>query len=196
MAKSLGVSDLSASLQGEWLSRVRKYIKAAMNNPTPLAHEVKTEMLFSNNQYEEAIAEAQRAIALDSNDADGYEGMAWALISSGRPEEAVNFIKRAMRLDPHYPGRFLRIRGMAHFGMEQYKEASDLIERYLRHHPEDGWYQAPLAAAYAYAGEKEKAKAAYEKCLKTPGCNASFGYKNGKDALRLMDGLRKAAGLD
>jgi TolB-like protein/class 3 adenylate cyclase len=84
-----------------------RYLQMAMDNPTPLAHQVASKMLIDSHKHEEALAEAERAVALDPNDANSYLAMANALIYAGRPKEAFDFVERAMRVDPHYPAYYL-----------------------------------------------------------------------------------------
>jgi len=194
----LGVSaEAMPSLAGE-------YLKEALNDPTPLAHQVASKWYIILLFPEEAIAEAERAIALDPNDADGYTAMAGALIYSGKPEEAVDFVNKAIRFDPHNIANYLYTLGLAHFGMEQFQEAVSFFERAFKLNPEIGLVQrAYLAAAYVYLGQEEKAMAEldkpeikevrelYDLYVKYEGAY----YKNPKDKARLIDGLRKV-GLD
>jgi TolB-like protein/class 3 adenylate cyclase len=191
----LGLSaEAMPSLAGE-------YLQTARDDPTPLAHQVASKWFRILLYPEEAVAEAERAIALDPNDADGYMAMADALIYSGKPEEAVDFVKRAMRLDPHNIANHLYTLGLAHFGMEQFKEAASFFERAFKLNPEMGSVQrAYLSASYGYLGQKEKARTELDKLeikevrdlydlyVKYEG---AF-YKNPKDRARLLDGLRNA----
>lgn len=137
-----------------------KYLEMAMKTPTSLAHRLTSEMSLLYRRYDEAVAEAERAIALDPNDPEGYENMARALIYDGRPEEGVEFIKKGMRLDPHSPGSYLAWLGMAHFAMGQLEEAVSLSERALRHRPEDYRVLTFLAAAYAHLGREQESRTA------------------------------------
>jgi TolB-like protein len=194
----LGVSaEAMPGLAGE-------YLKEALNYPTPLAHQVASKWYIILLFPEEAIAEAERAIALDSNDAVGYTAMAGALIYSGKPEEAVDFVNKAMRLDPHNITNYLYTLGLAHFGMEKFQEAVSFFERAFKLNPEIGLVQrAYIAAAYVHLGQKEKAmaeldkpeikevRALYDLYVKYEGAY----YKNPKDKARLIDSLRKV-GLD
>jgi TolB-like protein/class 3 adenylate cyclase len=194
----LGVSaEAMPGLAGE-------YLKEALNYPTPLAHQVASKWYIILLFPEEAIAEAERAIALDSNDAVGYTAMAGALIYSGKPEEAVDFVNKAMRLDPHNITNYLYTLGLAHFGMEKFQEAVSFFERAFKLNPEIGLVQrAYIAAAYVHLGQEEKAmaeldkpeikevRALYDLYVKYEGAY----YKNPKDKARLIDSLRKV-GLD
>ena len=140
-----------------------------------------------------------KAIALDPNDATGYAAMATALIYSGRPGEAVDFVDKAIRFDPHNMPNYLFTLGMANFGMEQFQQAATVFERAFRLNPELGLVQrAYLAATYAHLGRKEQAKAELER----PELNkvrelydlyvkyeAAY-YKSAKDSARLINALR------
>jgi len=108
-SQSLGVPWHEARLQAE------RYLQTAMKTPTALVYQVASKMLIDSHEHEEAITKAQRAIALDPNDANSYLAIAYALIHAGRPEEALDFLKTAMRLDPNYPAYYLFVLGLAHF---------------------------------------------------------------------------------
>lgn len=104
-----------------------------------------------------------------------------------------------MRLDPHYPTNYLYAQGLAHFGMEQFEKAVALFQRAFKLRPEIGWLEAaPLAAAYAYLGQEEKARAYFDKYLKALThsnliyVRFQFVYKNPEDIDRLLDGVRMA----
>src|SRR5207344_3329373 len=106
-----------------------QYLAKAMRDPTPLAHQVASAMLVHSQQSAEAIAEAQRAVASDPNDADGYVALAGALSFAGRPAEALEAVERAMRLNPHYPSSYAYQRGLAQFGLNRLKESAASLER-------------------------------------------------------------------
>jgi TolB-like protein/class 3 adenylate cyclase len=164
------VQTMSPSMQAPWTRRLNipvvyaperaeEYLQKAMQFPTPLAHQVASEMRWRNRQYNEAIAEAKRAIALNTNDSAGYVAMAEAMIFGGQPKEAVKFIEKAIRLDPHSAAN-LYILGLARFSMGQLDQAATLFERALQRSPLSRSWKAPLAAAYAHIGQDEKAQAA------------------------------------
>jgi len=177
-----------------------KYLKEALKNPTPLAHQVASKWYVILLFPEESIAEAARAIALDPNDAIGYAAMATALIYSGKPREAFDFVDKAIRFDPHNMPNYLFTLGMAHFGMEQFQQAVSVFERAFKLNPELGLVQrAYLAASYVHLGQVDKAIAEldkpeikevrelYDLYVKYEGAY----YKNPEDTARLIKGLQK-----
>ena len=85
--------------------------------------------------------------------------MAEALIYGGRAKEAVHFVDKAMRMDPHSAVN-LYLLGLAHFSMEQMEEAVTLLKRGVKRSPFSRWWNIPLAAAYAHLGRDRDAQAA------------------------------------
>jgi TolB-like protein len=194
-SKSLGVPWQEARMQAE------RYLQTAMNRPTSLSYQVASKMHTDSHQHQEAIAKAQRAIALDPNDAYSYLAMAYAFIYAARPEEALDFVGKAMRLDPHYPAYYLLVFGLAHFSMEQFEEAATSFERALKRNPENYAPLIHLAAAYGHLGRKQEATAAIEEFKKVwpnlsvedvSGPYIMSKYKDPVDKDRFLDGLRKA----
>jgi tetratricopeptide (TPR) repeat protein len=177
-----------------------RYLQTAMKTPTALVYQVTSRMLIDLHEHEEAITKAQRAITFDPNDADGYLAMAYALIHAGRPEEALDFVKTAMRLDPNYPAYYLFVVGLAHFNMERFEDAANSFKRALKHNPINYLPLIHLAAAYAYLDLKQEAAAAIQELNKAlPIVSVGFvkhptmsRYKDPVDKDRLIDGLRKA----
>ena len=185
---------------GELKERADKYNQLALKDPTPLAHFVSSQMLISSFEHEKAVAKAELAIAHDPSDADSYIAMAYTLIYAGRPEEALDYIKKAMRLNPHYPAFYIFVLGLAHFGLDRFEDASAHFERALNRNPENYIPLIPLAAAYAHLNRDRDAAITIEKLKKTlPAITLSFvnacplwKYKNPKDKSRLLTGLKNA----
>ena len=146
----------------EALRREEKYLQQAVKNPVSLAHRVASGRLSRQGKYEEAIAEAARAIALDPNDPVGHEAMVTALIYAGMPAEAVGQIGQAMRLDPRFPDEYLFWLGLAEFGLENFEAAADALVRSARGNPDDDRSLIVLASAYGHLGRVREAKSAIE----------------------------------
>jgi TolB-like protein/class 3 adenylate cyclase len=191
-----------SSLEVSWREaqkRAEENLKTAMKHPAPLAYLVTSKIQIGSFEHEKAITTAERAIALDPNDVNSYLAMAHALIYDGRPKEALGFINKAMRLDPHYPAYNLFVLGLAHFGLDDFKEAANSFERALSRNPENYVALIPLAAAYAHLQREQDAAAAVEKLRNLlPTISVElvrncplWRYKNPTDRARLLDGLKK-----
>ena len=62
----------------------------------------------------QAIAEVERAIALDPNDADGYVTLAEVLTSTGQPEKALGWWRRRCASTPSIAEGYL---GLSRHGL-------------------------------------------------------------------------------
>ena len=181
----------------------KQYLQEAMKDPTPLAHLVASDLYRREGRFQESITEATRAIVLDANDPVGYVAMARALIMAGSPAEGADSMKKAGRLDPHYPPTYLKTLGLAQFGMDRFKEAAASLEQATKLNPDDEWGFLFLAAAYGQLGREQEAKSAVETFnglrAKSGWDNpytlqqvAVFAFKEQTDIERLREGLRQA----
>ena len=142
----------------------RKYIRIARRKPSAFAYRLGSE--FSAQflpRPRRALGDATRSIALDANDPAGYLAMANALVKAGRPEEAVENVNTAMRLDPHYPASYMTRLGRAYFAMKRFEDAAETFERAVARDPDSDWSHVYLAASYGQLGYGDKAKAAVER---------------------------------
>src|SRR5262249_56646733 len=71
------------------------YQALALDGSLPSAHSLLSEVYSYQHQYDQAIAEGERAIALDPNHADSYAAQADVLTTAGRPEEALRMMEQA-----------------------------------------------------------------------------------------------------
>jgi tetratricopeptide (TPR) repeat protein len=157
-------------------------------------------MHVSDERWDEAMAEAERAIALDANDPDGYVAMSSVFVRVGRPAEGLEFVRKAMRLDPQ--SDYLWWLGDAQFHLERYDEAAATLLRATERSPGDLWNFFVLAAAYGQLGREQEARSALETFNELwaevglrPYNLADVGdweFKEPADRERLRDGLRKA----
>ena len=199
--------DIKAITSRRARLRARKNLQMAMRKPTSIAYQAASEIDLIMRRWQEAIANAKEAIDLDSNNAGGHLVMGRALIFCGKPAEGVEYIKRAMRLDPHYPALPWAFLGFAYFCMGQYEEAATLLERSSKNNPEllsekgaEVSLIAPiLAAAYGYLGRNKDAQAILDnyvdfilrkRSVQKTMMIQPFMYS--KDAARLAEGLIKA----
>jgi TolB-like protein/class 3 adenylate cyclase/Flp pilus assembly protein TadD len=195
-----GWTSVSGVSWSESRLRVGQYLKQAMKKPTSIAHLVNANLHLYRRQHGEAVSEAERALALDPNDPTCNSGMAFVLLNSGKPKEAIDFINRAMRFDPHNPGRYLFLLGVAQFCMGNLEEAANLIEKAHRINPEFASSISWLASIYGLLGREKEARAALEthkklwrmREFKLPATMYFFPFKDRADADRIAEGMVKA----
>jgi TolB-like protein/Tfp pilus assembly protein PilF len=121
----------------------------ALDASLPKAHSVLSFIYTEKKQYEHALAEGQRAIALSPNDADSYAMQEDVLnIALGRPAEALLMIQQAMRLNPHYPSYYLIESGYAYRMTGQYPEAIAALKELISRNPTFLHAYNNLAASY------------------------------------------------
>src|SRR5262249_22308856 len=104
------------------------------------------------------IVEAERAVALDANDADACITLGEILSCMGRAQEAVGLVEKAMRLDPHYPASYLYALGQAYYLTGRYEEAISAFKRLLTRSPDHLHGHFFLAIAYSEIGRTEEAR--------------------------------------
>jgi TolB-like protein/rhodanese-related sulfurtransferase len=184
--------------------KLNEHLEEAMKNPTPLAHRIAARQHEFNKRWDEALAEAQRAIVLDPNDPNGYAAMSAILVNLGRADEGLDSIKKAIRLDPQ-TDYFWKL-GYAQFHLERYDEAAASLLRATKRNPEHQWNYFLLAAAYGHLGLEQKAISAvttfndmnmkldplYKDRPYTLADLRSWPINKEADLERLREGLRKA----
>ncbi|MDW9815748.1 adenylate/guanylate cyclase domain-containing protein [Sinorhizobium meliloti] len=179
--------------------------------------------------WAEIVAELDRALALDDNDADVHRILAAVNVNNnalttaryhqeralslnpnydlvvvqqgelltwlGRPEEGVEWIRKAMQLNPHHPERFWSHLGKAHFAARQYGEA---IEAFMHLSVLDHVQHAFVAACYGWLGDDIAAHAHMEKVrtlapdFDLDAFLATQHYVQESDLQHLSEGLVKA----
>jgi adenylate cyclase len=149
-------------------------------------------------QYEKAIAAGERAVSISPNGAHFNAIYAIILNFAGRPEEAIELTKKAMRLSPIYPGWFLYQLGLAYRLTGQYDEAIETLKKCREHNPEDIRSYTELVIVYSQLGQMEEAQAMVSEILKK---NPKFSlaiyaksrfYKDPAQIELELDALRKA----
>ena len=132
-----------------------------MEDPTLLALQVSANRLAQEFRHDEALAHAERALALDKGDPESQIRMSLTLTYAGKAA-AVPYARRAMRLDPNYPASYDLALGMAYYGTGNLKDALAQLEKASKRNPEDAAPLYFLAAANVETGESEKARRVIE----------------------------------
>jgi adenylate cyclase len=155
------------------------------------------EVYLWKKEHEKAIAAQEKAIALSPNDADQIAGLGGILTWAGRPDETIDLIKKAMRLNPMYPIEYLWNLGHANFLLGRHEEAIEALKRIRDRNPDYVPAHAYLAASYSELGweEEAQAEAAEVKRLSSRPIEAweqSLPYKDQAVLARVLSSWRKA----
>ena len=78
-----------------------------------VAHSILCLLYLDKGEFDEAITEGERSVALDPSRSSILQNYADSLSSAGRPEEAIPLFQKTIRLDPFAPSSFYRSFGVA-----------------------------------------------------------------------------------
>lgn len=179
--------------------RAREFLDLAMKTqPSAIAHQLAAEIATYERDFEAALTEAEQAVSMAPSEINGLIGMAEALIFSGRPADALRYVRTARLLDPLNPAYADYVLGLIYFGEDKFKESIPFFERALSANPDDFAPAAPLTAAQAHLGNELAMQHALGTYLKGwPEASIQefreyWPYRDPADEARLLDGLRKA----
>ncbi|MGD9537787.1 MAG: adenylate/guanylate cyclase domain-containing protein [Alphaproteobacteria bacterium] len=150
-ANGYGVTVQELSARAEELSRTLERLSADEFECHRLLAAIN---LYFFRRYEQAMLHQERAYALVPNDPRVVSQQGEMLIYLGRPEEAIGWIERAMRLDPSEADRRAAYLAQAQFCARRYEEA---IRTYRRVARLGAQHHAYLAAAHAMLGRDAEA---------------------------------------
>jgi adenylate cyclase len=158
----------SSSSRRESLGKAFKLCNKAMtlDESQFFPHSLLSQIYSASRKYDMAIKEGQRAIAMNPNSADAYVWLAISLNFAGRPEEAIDSIKKAMRLSPFPPAYYMLQLGMAYKEAGHYEEAIAEFKKCIKLRPNNIIAYSGLSNAYALAGRYEEAREAWSEVLK------------------------------
>jgi adenylate cyclase len=169
-----------------------------MDNSLDYAHTLLSAVYLVKRQHDKAVAEAERAVALNPGTTHSLGTLAGVLGCSGRWEESIIYFKKAIRVDPFPQLNYLTWLGRAYFMTGQYDEAIPAFKKALNRNSNYLPAHAFLAATYSSIGRETEAAAAAEEVLRI---NPMFSlesyaktlpYKNKTDVERYVAALQKA----
>ncbi len=162
-------------------------------------HRVLAAVNISRDELTKSRYHQERALELNPNYDLVVVQQGELLTWLGNPQEGVEWIRKAMRLNPHHPERFWSHLGKAHFTARQYAEA---IEAFMHLSATDHIHHAFLAASYGWLGDKTAAAAhtarirALEPEFDLETFLGTLHYANEADLQHHREGLLKAGVLE
>jgi adenylate cyclase len=158
-------------------------------------HRILAAIAIVRNDMTRARYHQDRALALNPNYDLVVVQMGELFTWLGQSQEGIEWIRRAMKLNPHHPPRFWGHLGRAHFVGRQYAQA---IEAFMHMTTFDAQQHGFLAASYAWLGDATAAAAHIARLRELdreldPGkFLATMHYARPEDLQHLKDGLQKA----
>jgi len=158
-------------------------------------HRILAAIHVTFNRFDKAAYHQERALALSPNYDLVVVQQGEILTWLGRPEEGIEWIRKAMRLNPYHPERFWSHLGRAQFTARHY---ADAIQSYSHVAAPDQAHHAFMAAAGAHMGDATGARAHADEVLRhspdftTGGFLATLHYMREEDSARCREGLLKA----
>ena len=172
-------------------------------------HDVKGHILRGQGHADEAVAEYERALALDSSNMDAAAGLGFDYIPLGEFEKSLEYFDKAIRASPRDTSLIYWYGGKAeaNFGLKNYDQAIELARRSIAIKPNyNGISHAVLVAALALTDHDAEAREALQRYLALPDrgpLKTIAAWKTHQMSLggeprfveayeRVYDGLRKA----
>ncbi len=158
-------------------------------------HRIMAALKLNFNEHDKAAYHQERALSLNPNSDIIVVQQGELLTWLGRPGEGIEWIRRAMRLNPYHPERFWSHLGRAQYTARIYPEA---IESFSKISAPDYMHHAFLAASSAQLGNRTAASAhAREVLQRQPAFSVrqflgTLHYQQRSDSEHVRDGLLKA----
>ena len=194
IAVSMGWAESPA----DYLSRAGDNANKALSfdDSDVRAHIILGRIHLFYHRYEQAMAELNRAIAINPNNADGLAGRGNCLMWMGRTDDAIEALEAAQRIDPEMNAIDRFALSLAYYLKGRYGAAIEQAEVNLRGTADANFSRDVLAASYAQNNQATDAAriVAIIHRVEPAFDPRDFGTKflNPADLEHLRDGFRKA----
>jgi TolB-like protein/Flp pilus assembly protein TadD len=178
MAPELAIGFRTLGFHHWWLARIGRSPKENLKKAFALVqkalsldeydaytHAASGSIYLVKRQYEKAIAAGERAIELDPNGAEVHALLSQSLYYAGRPDEALEYINKAFRLNPFPPGWYFKDKGNCYLLMGQYQDALKEFKNAFQRAPNAPNNLGNLAIIYILLNREEEARATAAKCM-------------------------------
>ena len=143
----------------------------AIDPDDAVAHHMKGNILQSEGRTEEAVAEHERALAIDPSLADTVANLGVDYLYLGEFDKSFDYADKAIRMSTHDPSLlyWYGIKAWADFGLKQYDQAIDWARQSIAINP--NYFPIPhviLVAALALTDHEAEAREALQRYLALP----------------------------
>ena len=135
-------------------------------------------------QYEQALTETERGVALAPTEAGTYAALAVVLSNIGRTEDALQAAAQALHLKCEIADNHLANVGTAYAVAGHYEEAAAPLKQYLTRYPNILPAHLMLAAVYSELGQSTQAEAEVAEVLRL---NPKFSLEIHRQRMPIKD---------
>ena len=181
----------------ETLEKAEELAKKALaiDDSIPMGHAMLASAYIFKREYDKAIAEGERAVALDPST---YTAYACALLVACRYKEAIAMFQKAIRLNPNAMSVTFVYFGHALLMAGRLEEAVSTFKKAIQRTPDNILPHYGLVATYSLMGREKEARAEAEEVLRmNPKFSLdfyakTFVYKDQSEMDKVVNALRKA----
>src|SRR5262249_13948740 len=130
----------------------------SLDDSNPVGHVVLGYIYLYQQQYEQALAEMERGVALAPTEAGTYAALAVGLSCMGRTEAALAAAAQGLGLKSAVSDEHLAGVGAAYAVAGRYEEARAPLQRYLSRYPNILPAHLKLAVVYSELGQTAEAR--------------------------------------
>ena len=138
----------------------------SIDDSLPITHFLLTGFYLARREHDKAVAEGERAVALDPGGSYAYFQYGSALLFACRPEEAFPILQKAVRLNPNAEAYNLLFFANALSTTGRLKEAVSVYKKALQRAPDYIPAHLGLVGAYMRMGREKEARAEAEEVLR------------------------------
>jgi adenylate cyclase len=172
--------------------------KAIALDDTQLAAYIALEFVHGwKREYEKAIAAGEMAVKVAPGCADAYLTLGRALNMACRDEEAIEYVEKAIRLNPFPPTHYYMHLGFANLHLRNYDPAVSAFKKALSLSPKNQPARGALIVTYVEMGKMDEARSETEELLRidprwtSKGFEKMSPYKDPEVTKRRADAWRK-----
>jgi len=170
----------------------------AMDDSIAIGHALMCALYGMKREYDKAIVEGERAVALNPGGTPELVNYGNSLRFAGRPEEAIPFFQKAIRLNPFGPSYLYRQFGDALRDTGRFEEAVSAYKKGIQIAPDDIPAHICLALTYVSMGREKEARAEGAEVLRiNPKFSVDYWaktipFRDQSQKDKLINALRKA----
>jgi len=169
-----------------------------MDDSIAEAHALLCALYIAKSEYDKAIAEGERAMALNPGGTSVLVNYADSLMAAGRSEEAIPLFQKALRLNPFGPSYLYRQFGEALRDTGRFEEAVSAFKKAIQLAPDDILAHTRLTITYSIMGREKEARGEAAEVLRinpkfsVDSYAKTLAYKDQSQNDKIIDALRKA----